>query len=107
MISFLSDEVAKYTLGEGALLALVGFIIVLLVLALFVGIFILSGMIFKKMDEKKATKPSAPAASTVAESEDGDEEVVAAITAAISCILSEESGEQAPDFVIKRVKRIK
>ena len=104
-MAFLSAS--DMSLGEGALYAVIGFVIVLAVLALLVGIFYLSGFIFQsklfnKQEEQK------PAAVTVKESdgEETDEQLVAVITAAIMCTLEEERGE-APEFVIKRIVRKK
>ena len=93
------------TLGEGALYALIGFVIVLFVLALLVGIFYLSGYIFqsKVFDKKKEQKPAAAQPSVA---EEDDDELVAVITAAVACMLQEEGGEP-PEFVIKRIKRKK
>ena len=95
------------TLGEGALFAVVGFIIVLLVLALLVGIFYLSGFIFQsKAFNKKKEQPAATVQQTDDGEEETDEQLVAAITAAVMCMLQEEGGE-APEFVIKRIVRKK
>ena len=108
IVSLLSAK--NYSLGEGAVLALVGFVIVLIVLALLVGIFYLSGFIFQtklfnrpKKDKSKPTDVVQKAVDDVAEDE---EEVVAAITAA--CVLSAEAcDDNPPEFVIKRIKRKK
>ncbi len=110
IVSLLSAK--NYSLGEGAVLALVGFVIVLIVLALLVGIFYLSGFIFQtklfnrpKKDKSKPTDVVQKAVDDVAEDE---EEVVAAITAAIACVLSAEAcDDNPPEFVIKRIKRKK
>lgn len=98
------------SIGNAALYALVGFLIVLSVLALLVGIFYLSGAIFKSKTlnaghKKKEPVKNAEEPVTVT---DDDGEVVAAITAAISVILSEEAvGNEEPEFVIRRVTRKK
>ena len=95
------------SLGDGALYSVVGFVIVLAVLALLVGIFYLSGFIFqsKAFNKDKAEKPAA----TQTENADSDDELVAAITAAISCVLQSESDSDSepPEFVIKRIVRKK
>lgn len=94
------------SLGEGALYAVIGFVIVLSVLALLVGIFYLSGYVFKsKLFNKNDVKK--PAAVQPTETADDDDELVAVITAAIACMLEEESGGEVPEFVIKRIKRKK
>ncbi len=105
-IGLLSAE--KISLGEGALYAVIGFVIVLVVLALLVGIFYLSGFIFQSKPFNKQKKES-PAAQVQQQSVDDetDEQLVAAITAAITCVLAEESQGEAPEFVIKRIVRKK
>lgn len=99
-------------ISDAAIYSLVGFIIVLAVLMLLVGIFYLSGFIFRsKLFDKSKRKPKAAAKPDfeVAGSADNDEEIVAAITAAITCIYESEAGESkvVPEFVIKRIKRNK
>lgn len=96
------------SLGDGALYSVIGFIIVLVVLALLVGIFYLSGFIFQsKLFNKKKEEKSSAAQPTVSAEEETDEQLVAAITAAIACVLEDERGGDAPEFVIKRIVRKK
>ncbi|MDE6200875.1 MAG: OadG family protein [Clostridiales bacterium] len=105
-IGLLSAE--KISLAEGALYAVIGFVIVLAVLALLVGIFYLSGFIFqsKLFNKQKVTKPVAPQPQS--NDDETDEQLVAAITAAIACVLESESQDgEAPEFVIKRIVRKK
>lgn len=98
---------AKVSLGEGALYAVIGFIIVLVVLALLVGIFYLSGFIFQsKLFNKPKSQKSAEQQAAATEN-DEDEQLVAVITAAISCMLEEENDGEEPEFVIKRIVRKK
>lgn len=96
----------ELSLGEGALYALIGFLIVLLVLALLVGIFYLSGFIFKSKLFNKQKETVAVVEQPDDGEEETDEQLVAVITAAVMCMLQEESGE-APEFVIKRIVRKK
>ncbi len=114
--SFLSAS--DVPIGTAALYALVGFVIVLIVLALLVGIFYLVGFIFRTkalsgdklfdFKGKKQTEVKDPEiVPDVTVNADDETETVAAITAAISVILSEETGSSAPDFVIRRVTRKK
>ena len=95
------------TIQDAALYALVGFVIVLLVLALLVGIFYLMGFIFKSMEKSKAQKQEATAPQTaVTESNEDDEELFAVISAVISAIYDEESaGTEKPEFVIRKISR--
>ncbi len=93
---------------DAFLYAIVGFAIVLAVLALLVGIFYLSGFLFKskllgreKLFERKKKK-----SSDVVSAQEDDGELVAAITAAISVVLESESdGDVKPEFVIRRIVR--
>lgn len=120
-IVFLSEETgglgklgfgnSDMSIGNAALYALIGFLIVLVVLALLVGIFYLTGLIFKtktlsrdKLFERKKKKPVA--ADTESESSD-DDELTAAITAAVMCMLESEQEQVKPDFVIRRITRKK
>lgn len=103
-------------ISDAAVRALVGFVIVLAVLALLVGIFYLSGFLFrtkflskdklfsfgKKNKDKSLPKDGGEPVSADME----DEETVAAITAAITVMLSED-GDAAPEFVIRRIARKK
>ncbi len=101
---------SDYKLSDGALYALIGFIIVLLVLALLVGIFYLTGFLFrhtplgkeKLFERKKGRSEVSPTSH-----EESDDEIIAAITAAITAIYESESdgGEVVPGFVIRHIKR--
>lgn len=114
-ITFLSES--DVSIGTGALEAIVGFIIVLAVLALLVGIFMISGLIFrtKAMSREKLFSREKPAQQlepefipTAVPERSEDDEVVAAITAAIAVMLSEEGGaDEKPEFVIRRITRNK
>lgn len=99
----------KVSLAEGALYSVIGFVIVLLVLALLVGIFYLSGFIFQSKLFNKQKQQTKPAATQPQSGDDEtDEQLVAAITAAIACVLQTESQDgEAPEFVIKRIVRKK
>lgn len=119
-ISFLSADDALGNLGFGnsdtsigtaALYALLGICIVVLVLALLVGIFYLSGLLFRtkalgkdNLFERKPRQKESDE-QPVSDSDEEDEQVVAAIVAAISCIYESEDGGVKPDFVIRRIKR--
>lgn len=121
IIAFLSDETgglgqlgfgkSDTSIGSAALYALIGFLIVVAVLALLVGIFYLTGFIFKskafsrdKLFERKK-KPKAASETSPAQSD--DDELAAAITAAVMCMLESEGDDVKPDFVIRRITRKK
>lgn len=109
------NENPVITAGTGAIDAVVGFLIVIAVLALLVGIFYLSGIIFRtkamskeKLFEFKKREASREPAYVPEIIDEGDElETVAAITAAITVMLTEENGGESPEFVIRRVTRKK
>lgn len=110
MVNFLSAT--DMSLGDAALYSVVGFAIVLGVLAILVGIFYLSGFLFRTKTlskEKLFERKKKPQVSDDTEPQEDDDELVAAITAAISVVLSQESGESeaVPEFVIRRITRKK
>ncbi len=90
-------------------LGLITIFVVLIVLILFFMLLkLFSGQ--KKASKDKDNKKPAPAVEPVAQTareEACDEEIVAAITAAIACVIANESqdGEPAP-FVIKKIRHI-
>ncbi|MCH5163025.1 MAG: OadG family protein [Clostridiales bacterium] len=99
------------TVGTAAIYAIIGFSIVVAVLALLVGVFYLSGYIFRtkalsreKLFEFKK-KPTEPVYVPEIVDEGDELDVVAAITAAITAILTDENGGEKPEFVIRRVTR--
>lgn len=113
MLAFLSASDTK--ISDAAVYAIVGFCIVLLVLALLVGLFYLSGFLFRtkalskeKLFEFKKKQKDETAVQSVAD-EQSDEELYAVISAVISTIYDEEAqGDSVkPDFVIRRIKRSK
>lgn len=120
-IVFLSEETgglgqlgfgkSDMPIGNAALYALIGFLIVLAVLALLVGIFYLTGFIFKSKAfsrDKLFERKKKPTQSNDASAEQSDDdELTAAITAAVMCILESEQEEAKPDFVIRRITRKK
>ena len=103
-IALLSATGEKMELGDAALYALIGFVIVLLVLALLVGIFYLMGAIFRSKLFTKRKEDDAPAQKSVEQPSD-DAQTVAAISAAIAVVLEQENGGEAPEFVIRRITR--
>lgn len=114
MNAFAFISASDYSLGDGALYSVVGFIIVLAVLALLVGIFYLTGFLFQtkflskeNLFERKNKKTPKETASVA--DEQSDDEIVAAITAAIAAVYADEAseGEEIPEFVIRRIKRSK
>ena len=101
----------KIGAGKAALIALIGFLIVFLVLAVLVLLLMLFKFLFGlKINFKKKNKTDEISEEATQVNVDSDEETVAAITAAIACMLEAEKGEgeeQAAPFVIRKIKRIK
>lgn len=82
-----------------------GMIVVFAVLTILWLILEVVGKIFAKSDAKAAAKKAAEAPKTVeapilVEEEDNDEELVAAITAAVTLCLEAENGGEAPAFKV-------
>ncbi len=120
IIAFLSDETgglgqlgfgkSDTSIGSAALYALIGFLIVIAVLALLVGIFYLTGFIFKSKAfsrDKLFERKKKPTAASETPSAQSDDELAAAITAAVMCMLESEGDDVKPDFVIRRITRKK
>ena len=101
---------SDYSIGNAALVALIGIVIVLLILLVLVGLLMAFNKIFGAMEnrsKKSVDKKAAPIEESAFETID-DEETVAAIVAAISCIYAEESGEATPPpFTVRRIRQIK
>ena len=105
---------SDYSIGDAALIALMGILFVLLVLVVLVVLLVVFnkvfGLIEKKAtsaEKKKASKEDS-GVSDMSSASENDEEVVAAITAAISCIYAEESGaSQPPLFTVRRIRQVK
>lgn len=112
------SSLEKINFGEALLFMVIGMLIIIAVLSLLVGLLYIIRYAVAAIEKPKKTKESAkseigndngkPAVEVVL-SEETDEEVVAAITAAITCILQGERGDEtvvAP-FVIKKIKHIR
>ena len=103
---------SDYTVGNAALVALTGILFVLLTLVVLVALLVLFNKVFVLV-EKKATagkkKSTDVSAINVSTGEiENDEEVVAAIVAAISCVFAEESGaSEPPPFTVRRIRQVK
>jgi sodium pump decarboxylase gamma subunit len=114
--SELADEYPKHIgIGEAAIDALLGFIIVFIGIAVLVGIVWLVGYVIQKLTKKNAEKTKANSTSTAhqadlsssanSETEEGlSEETVAVITAAIMAYYAKEKPKC--EFTVKRIKRL-
>ena len=96
--------------GEGAFYSLIGFVFVFLGITLLILIFMLFGMIMKRINERGEKKRAEAQAKAVMEApavpEEGEipPEVVAAISAALYAYYERE--QVKCDFVVRRIKRI-
>lgn len=108
MLNALLDGWFKFNVGDGAVYALLGFVIVFLGIVLLVLIFTALGKVMTSLPKRKAKKSaeepqiSAPNEST-AEGEIPPE-VVAVITAAVAAMLEGEKSKC--EFVVRRIKRL-
>ncbi len=102
----------KIGIGEAALDALLGFIVVFIGIAFLVGLLWLIGFAVrkingapaKKKEEKAAEKIEEPAISEKTSADELSEETVAVITAAIMAYYAKENPKC--EFTVKRIKRI-
>ena len=109
VVSEASSSLEHLSIGDGALIALIGMCVVFGVLLLIMGILYLFKAIFgrnsikqenaKKAEEKKNQAPAAAAASSASNSE---EEIAAAITASVTAM--NEKSDAA--YRIKSIKKI-
>lgn len=97
------------TIGQAVSVVFTGIVVVFLALLILIGFLYAMGAVFKSINKKNAangssgaTAPAKPAPA--AASQNGvSKDVVAAITAAITCIWAEE-GNNSP-FVIKSIEK--
>lgn len=109
MMNFIS-AVEIETFGEALIVLVIGMAVIFGVLTVLIGLLhvirVAIGII-----EKPKQAPAAPTATQAAEIQE-DEETVAAITAAITCILMDEAQSEGNDepvvapFRIKKIKQI-
>ena len=113
--SFANDAVLENAVkpfGERTVEALtnlvLGMVVVFSVMAILALILTFTGKFFASQDKKTVAKKAAESASAPAPVEetpaDNDEEIVAAITAAITCVLASE-GTPAPAFRVVSFKK--
>lgn len=98
----------KVKISESLIVFFIGMLVIFGVLLILIGFFYLLKYVsipkaHKKTEPVKTESPEQP--SEVLES-DADAKTVAAITAAIACVLSSESGGNSKPFVIKKIKHI-
>lgn len=107
MMNFIS-AIESLTFGESLIILLIGMIIIFLTLAVLIGCLVIIRYIVNAIERVNVVSaPQEQATKVVVEIEE-DEETVAAITAAITCILSEENkgSDIVAPFRIKKIKQI-
>ena len=108
IVSF--EEAPKATVGEAALYALIGFLVVFVGIALLIAVIWLVGKVMNggQSSEKKTiqeTLVKAPTVQAKAEEQDEvDEETLAVITAAIMAYYEQQNSKC--EFTVKRIKRM-
>ncbi len=108
IVSF--EEAPKATVGEAALYALIGFLVVFCGIALLIAVIWLVGKVMNggQSSKKKTiqeTLVKAPTVQAKAEEQDGvDEETLAVITAAIMAYYEQQNSKC--EFTVKRIKRM-
>ena len=102
-------DLSNFTNGDAWTLAIMGTLIVFGVLAIIIVFLSLQSKFFAYLDKKSQTK-KAKSADTVEISaqptKNNDEEIVAAITAAVYQLLSEDNEDGEIDFVVKNIVKL-
>ena len=108
----LLTDVVRASIGEAAIYALIGFIVVFIGIAFLIFIVWLVGQIMSKKNnqkkqcgyENKQEQPSTLASIPVAQEDELTDETVAVIMAALMAYYQQSNTKC--DFVVKRIKRI-
>ncbi len=110
--------ITEMTTANVFTIVVTGILVVFLVLALLVFFVFIMGKLLHADQEKTASKTQEPKETVPAPqpekkqavnlvTDDNEDEVVAAITAAIACIFAEENSSEIKPFVIKSIKKAK
>lgn len=99
----------KYDIGEGAFMAVFGFIFVFLGIVVMILLFTGLGKVMAIINGKKngkpvSAKPSAARARKTNADDQADDELIAVITAAIAAYYEGENTKC--DFVVRRIKKL-
>lgn len=98
---------SDYSIGNAVLVALLGIAVVFTILVVLVLILTLFQKIFTiKVKGKNTEKQTSDGASEAIALQTQDEETVAAITAAVSLLIAEENGGEAPQFTVRRIRQV-
>ena len=110
IVSF--EDAPKATVGEAALYALIGFMVVFVGIALLIAVVwlvgkVMSGAVNTKKEEipVKKTPQTTPITPAKADVDEVDEETLAVITAAIMAYYEQQNSRC--EFTVKRIKKFK
>ncbi len=105
MNNLLTEIGKKISVGEAAIYAVIGFLVVFVGIAILVLAVWLIGLIFKRINENKKSETETINLQTKAEiGDESQEELIAVITAAIAAVYTSEN--RKPEFTVKKIKRI-
>ncbi|MBE5730607.1 MAG: hypothetical protein E7350_01480 [Clostridiales bacterium] len=110
MINFISAVEGELTFLDAVIVLAIGMAVIFVTLTVLIGLLHVIRLVVSAIEKPKQA-PAAPTASQTAEIQE-DEETVAAITAAITCILMDEAQSEGNDepvvapFRIKKIKHI-
>lgn len=103
----LISSLENISFGEAMLFMVIGMLIIIAVLSILVGLLYVIRYVVEAM-EKNRKQEKATVETPRTDIETDDDEVIAAITAAIICIMQNEIGGEVPvaPFKIKKIKHI-
>ena len=110
-MNFLISSLENISFGEALLFMVIGMLIIIAVLSILVGLLYVIRFVVEAIEKKPKTSACEQTAQLPSEplpkAEEYDEEVVAAITAAVTCVLQSESGDKGAPVAPFRIKKIK
>ena len=95
MMNFISAVEGELTFGDAAIVLAIGMAVIFITLTVLIGLLYVIKLVVGAIEKPKQV-PAAPTATQAAEIQE-DEETVAAITAAITCILMDEAQNEGTD----------
>ncbi len=103
------SAIKELNFGEALLILVIGMVTIMVVLSLLIGCLYICKAVVKAIESGGKKKGSATDTKPVEQQTLEDEELVAAITAAITCIMQEENKTETVEapFRIKKIKHIR
>ncbi len=108
-MDLLISSLENISIGEALLFMVIGMAIIIAVLSLLVGLLYIIRFTVEAIEKKpQKTQKADETPVTAVEASADEDEVIAAITAAITCVLQSENGGEVPvaPFKIKKIKHI-